>query len=335
MRFSVLNLAAPDRTFVRYRLDGFDDDWVPAKDRTAVFPRLSPGEYVLHAAASSGAGAWEEQAPLLRIVVAPAWWQRPWVRMLFVAAGIGVVAAIVRVWSLRRWRRRLENLEKERAVERERTRIAQDIHDDMGASLTRISLLSQSGGDGQTPMPGVLEQIYETTHAITRSMDEIVWAINPKFDDLESLVYYLTTFAQKFLSAARLKFRIDVPDTLPALAVTSQVRHHVFLCCKEALNNIVKHARATEVTLTVALADGVLTMIVADDGRGAEGMTGEAAAARIVSGHGIENLRQRMDELGGACSVEARAPQGTAITFSIPLVSPAVVKKHPPSQPAP
>jgi signal transduction histidine kinase len=331
VRFSVLNLTAPDRTFVRYRLEGFDDDWVLSRDRTAVYPRLPAGRYVLLVSASSGSGAWEEQAPVLTIVVRPAWWQSGWARVLFVLAGIGVVGAVVRAWSLRRWRRRLEKLEREQAVERERTRIAQDIHDDMGASLTRISLLSQSAGAGTAPPVDVLEQIYETTHAITRSMDEIVWAINPKFDDLESLVYYLTTFAQKFLSAAKLRFRLEAPDTLPAVAVNTQVRHHVFLCCKEAINNVVKHARATEVTLTVALADGVLTVSVADDGRGSKDAEPRGGAERILSGHGIGNMRQRMNELGGTCTVEMRAPQGTTIRFAIPLASTQAGKNDAPS----
>ena len=330
VRFSVLNLTAPDRTFVRYRLEGFDDDWVSAKDRVAVYPRLPPGRYVLHAAASDGTGVWEEQTALLTFRVVPAWWQSGWARALYVLAGFAAVTISVRVWLLRRWRRRVKQLEQEQAVERERTRIAQDIHDDIGASLTRISLLSQSAQHGRPPEPRVLEEIYETTHTITRSMDEIVWAINPKFDDLESLVYYLTTYAQKFLTVAKVRFRLEAPAALPAVPVTSQARHHVFLCCKEALNNVVKHAvGADEVTLTVSVEAGTVQIEIADNGGRLEPV-GEAksrgASSRVLSGHGVGNMTQRMRELGGTCSVEVRSTTGTVIRFSIPLAVPAPQK---------
>jgi signal transduction histidine kinase len=227
---------------------------------------------------------------------------------------------------------RLKKLEQEQAIERERTRIAQDIHDDIGASLTRISLLSQSTQQGQVPSPGVLEQIYETTHVITRSMDEIVWAINPKFDDLESLVYYLTTFAQKFLSAAKLRFRLDAPDALPAVVLNTQVRHHVFLCCKEALNNIVKHAGASEVTLGVAVDADMLRIAIADNGVGRVAQDHAKAAdvfQRVLSGHGLQNMQQRMHELGGTCVLEPGSMQGTVIRFSIPLRQPVARGKRP------
>ncbi len=326
VRFSVLNLTAPDRTAVRYRLEGFDDDWVVAKDRRAVYPRLPAGKYVLHASASNGGGAWDEQPPILTIVVTPAWWQSVWARVLFLLGGVAVVAAAVRAWLQVRWRRRLAKMEQERAIERERTRIAQDIHDDIGASLTRISLLSQSAGGGRTTPPDVLEQIYDTASTITRSMDEIVWAINPKFDDLESLVYYLTTYAQKFLAAAKVRFRLEAPDTLPAMSVNTQVRHHVFLCCKEALNNVVKHSGASEVTLTVVVESGVLRVEIADDGGGAQaevaGVGGrQEALLRVSAGNGLKNMRERMADLGGCCTVSARTPRGMMVRFEIPLAS--------------
>ena len=162
-------------------------------------------------------------------------------------------------------------MERQRALERERARIARDIHDDLGASLTRITLLSQSVRselESEHRAGADVDQIYSTARELTRSMDEIVWAVNPQHDTLDSLVTYLGRFAQHFLSAAGIRCRLDVPLDLPALALTAEIRHNVFLAFKEALHNVVKHAQATEVRLSLELRPEGFMLVIADNGRG-------------------------------------------------------------------
>lgn len=318
---SALNLTAPESVQVRFRLEGFDSDWIrQGADLFATYPRLPPGRYVFSTMASNGSGVWSSQPAQLLIRVVPAWWQTWWALATGILALITIVAIIVRAWSHRRLRLRLQRVEQDRAIEQERTRIARNIHDDVGASLTRISLLTQAALDESTAHSPTLEKIYESTRATTRSMDEIVWAVNPRHDNTESLVYYLGNFAQSFLGAAGIRCRLESPPHLPEATLTSQIRHHVFLCCKEALHNVVKHAAANEVVVHIALEEGVLVIRITDNGRGIVAPAGDSAAgAQAVSGDGLDNMRQRMAEIRGTCSIKRGPTGGTTVAFSVPL----------------
>ena len=252
------------------------------------------------------------------MIVPPRWWQSIWFRLGAVAAVTAALTLIIRAWSHRRLRRRIANLERDTDVARVRARIAQDIHDEVGASLTRISLLTQTSAPN-SPDAENLERIDETAREVTRSLDEIVWAVNPHHDSLESFVNYLTEFAQKFLGAARIRCRLVIPPQVPAIALPSEMRHDLFLCCREALNNVVKHAGASEVTLRLAIAGTTLVVTIADNGRGLPAEPATSPAERISSGHGRRNLMDRMHRLGGACVVESVLAGGTSVTLTAPL----------------
>jgi len=324
-RFSVLCLATPERVRTRYRLDGFDDDWLIAPPGHAVsYPRLPPGTYRFNVSAALGDGSGAESHDALEFTVVPPWWQTLWFRLFLGVAALAMAVVTARIWSHRRLRTRLEKLERESAIERERTRIAQNIHDDLGASLTRISLLTQHAQHDAAGAAAHFEKIYGSVTEITRSMDEIVWAVNPKYDDLESLAYYLGNFAQSFLSVAGIRCRLDMPAHLPASALTSQIRHHLFLCCKEALNNVVKHAHADAVTLTLVVADARVTISIADNGRGLPPPSVESSPSpdRPAGGNGLDNMRRRMAAIGGSCDIVPAAGSGTTVRFSVSLFSP-------------
>jgi signal transduction histidine kinase len=234
------------------------------------------------------------------------------------------------LWATRRrLRRKLELLERQRAIERERARIARDIHDDLGASLTRITMLSQSVRAELEQEPQAaddVDQIYRTARELTRAMDEIVWAVNPQHDTLDSLVTYLGRFAQNFLSAAGLRCRLDVPLHLPTWALTAEVRHNVFLAFKEALNNIVKHARASEVRLSLELLPERFVLVIADNGQGFEPLplnahpAGSVDAARAASGNGRVNMNKRLEEIGGSCEWVTAPHEGTRVRLGVPGV---------------
>jgi signal transduction histidine kinase/ligand-binding sensor domain-containing protein len=318
IKFSILCLSAPRRVHAEFRLDGFDSDWISAGgSNVASYPRLRPGVYTFQVRAGIGGTEQNQVTDTVKIEVQAPWWQAAW----FVAAAVVVVVlaigATVRVWSTRRLRRRLRELEREHAVERERTRIAQNIHDDVGAGLTHISLLTQSALVDNAPEK--LNRIYEATREITRSLDEIVWAANPTHDTLESFAEYLASNAQRFLHAANIRCRLDFPVQLPSQTVPSQVRHHLFLCCREAINNVVKHAHATSVLIQLSVRPVELTVVIADDGRGFQA-TGKPDPARTNSGNGLHNMQQRMTELGGTCAITAGPEgRGTTVTLSAPI----------------
>jgi signal transduction histidine kinase len=211
-------------------------------------------------------------------------------------------------------------MERQRAIERERSRIARDIHDDLGASLTRITLLSQTAGDELSDQEMVethLQRIYAIARELTKAMDEIVWAVSPQHDTLDSLVTYLGRFAQDFTSAAGVRCRIDMPTDLPPWPVTAEVRHNLFLALKEALHNVVKHAQAREIKIGLHSRARGFTLLVEDDGKGFDPTALENGAPRLVGGHGLKNMRLRLEEIGGQCEFESRPGAGTRICFHV------------------
>jgi signal transduction histidine kinase len=200
-------------------------------------------------------------------------------------------------------------------LHKERARIAKDIHDDLGANLTQITLLSELARQDMTAPEkagGHVDKISSTARQVMKSLDEIVWAVNPRNDTLPHLVDYLGQFTLDFLRAPGIRCRLDLPEHPPALNVPADIRHNLFLAVKEALNNIVKHAGATEVRLGVDVSNGKLRVMVRDDGHGFEQSPDNAWA------DGLRNMRQRMGEIGGDCAIESHAGQGTTITFDVP-----------------
>src|SRR5439155_22284485 len=164
--------------------------WVTGgSSRVATYPRLPTGHYRFVASATIGDTGDEASSASVAFEVLPQWWQTWWFRILLVGAGLAAFGFGARTWSNRRLRRKLEALERQTAIERERTRIARNIHDDLGASLTRISFLAQNAQHEAPQAAAHFEKIYASATEITRAMDEIVCAVNAKFDDLESLAY--------------------------------------------------------------------------------------------------------------------------------------------------
>jgi len=224
--------------------------------------------------------------------------------------------------------RRLNAELEQRALERERTRIARDIHDDLGASLTRISMLSQTIRSEVAELPQAaadLDQIHSTAREITRAMDEIVWAVNPKYDTLDSLATYLGRFAGHYLGTAGIRCRLHVPVDLPPLALSAEVRHNVFLAFKEALHNVVKHAHATEVSVSLELRPTGFELQVVDNGCGfqRQGAPPMAAAdgSRPACGNGLVNMQKRLEEIGGRCDWETAPGEGTRAKFNVAIRS--------------
>jgi ribose transport system permease protein len=205
----------------------------------------------------------------------------------------------------------------QQVVERERVRIARDIHDEIGASLTQIALLSElAKSDLAKPeqAKGHLDEVFSTAQSLTRALDEIVWAVNPAGDTLEHFAAHLCAFAPRFLHAAGVSCRLDVPDELPSIQLPASVRHHLHLAVKESLHNIAKHAQATEVWLRLKLAPGTITLILEDNGRGFQ-----PSSDSIPGADGLGNLRNRMGEIGGSFGQQSQSGRGTITTLIAPL----------------
>ena len=320
--FTALSFTSPDRVRFRYRLEGLNRGWIEAGTlRSVRYNFLPPGHYTFQVTACNNDGVWNERGAELALDVEPRFYETWLFRVLVVMALIASIVIAVRRVGLRKLRRKLEIAERQRAVERDRARIAKDIHDDLGAGLTHISLLSElARRDSVENIHNHVGQISEMSRELTLSMDEIVWAIDPHNDSLDSLVTYVTKFAQEYLGVAGIRCRLDLPAELPGHPLRAEVRHNLFLAIKETLNNIVKHAHASEVWLRLALEPHAFTLSIEDNGCGiASGdKIGEASkSGRISSGHGLENLRKRLETIGGHCIITSETGKGTKVAMRV------------------
>jgi signal transduction histidine kinase/ligand-binding sensor domain-containing protein len=319
--FTAPTFIAPENVRFRYRIEGLDEDWIESGTRrSATYLRVPAGEYVFHVTACNSAGIWNEQGTTITLTVPPFLWDRWPVRAVCVILfTMGVIAA-VRYVSFRRLRFKLLRLEQETSLQRERARIAQDLHDDIGASLTHIALLSElAQKDFEKPFQAKkhIDEIFRSARTVVRSLDQIVWTINPRNNTLELFVAFLCTYAPDYLRSAKVRCRLDVPMDVPSIPLPPEVGHHLYLAIKESLRNVVKHAGATEVWLRLQLAEETVTLVVEDNGRGFE-IDGKVAAGA----DGLDNLNRRLTEIGGRCEYRSEHGKGTIITLTAPLKNP-------------
>ena len=317
-RYTALSLVAPERNHFKYQLEGLERGWVEAgAQRVATYPHLPAGHYRFRVTACNNDGVWNETGAAVGFVVRPAFWQTWWFVSLAVVVVLGGGGWSVRYASVWRLRRKLHLLEEKHAVEKERTRIAQDIHDELGANLTRIALLTEVGQKNRDQPEAVaanLSKISTTAREAVRAMDAIVWAVNPRNDSLDHFANYVSQFAEEFFRPTSIRCRLDVPADLPEQPLSTEARHHLFLAVKEALNNVVRHSGASEVWLRLGMANGELQITVADNGRGIV-----PPAANGARHDGLDNIRQRVEGLGGRFELRSRPSSGTSLLLHLPL----------------
>jgi signal transduction histidine kinase len=249
-----------------------------------------------------------------------------WQRKLFVGLTMGglllAVGTTVRLLERRRSQTQIRRLEKESAVATERARIARDIHDDLGASLTKIHKLAEmldQLGDSQAGSNQYSKIISHTARDTIQTMDEIVWAVNPKNDTLKEMADYLVFFVEDFLRPSGIACKLDVPLSLPDIPITAEVRHNLFMVAKEALNNAVKHAAASQITFDLNYSALKLRVEITDNGRGFR--LDETAK----TGDGLENMRRRMLAIGGELNIKSDPGQGTAVQLQVLLPAVRIV----------
>ena len=323
--YTGLSFVVPEKVRFKYRLEGLEADWVDAGNaRHIKYSYVPPGHYVFHVIACNNDEVWNEEGARLEVTLLPYFWQTLLFRIAMGAVALAIVGGGVWFDTRRRMRRKVERAERQRAIERERARIAKDIHDDLGASLTRITMLCQTArADLDQPQQAAedLDRIYATARELTRTMDEIVWAVNPQHDTLDSLATYLGRFAQDYLRVAGIRCRLAVPLHLPAWPLTAEVRHNLFLAFKEALHNVVKHAGAAEARISLTLEAGGFRLTVEDDGHGFVPEDGAASPSsepdRAASGNGLANMQRRLAEIQGRCEVQSRLGKGTKVVFVV------------------
>ena len=327
IEYTALSLAAPGKVRFKYRLRGLEKEWIDAgPKRTASYSHLPPGKYTFQVIACNNDGVWNMTGQSLALMVEPFFWQTWWFQILSGLLAASIIALLVRNSTRRRMQRKLDELEYERGIERERMRIAQDLHDDIGSTLTRISMLSQtSGADLQSSdrTAAVLSGINRATLKVTQTLDEIVWAVNPRHDRLDSLVSYISRLAQETLAEAGVSCHTDLPVELPAWRIAAPVRHNILLAFKEVLNNIIKHSGANHVEIALVLHTAGLTLSIQDNGAGKRGKNEDSSGPnRVLGGNGLDNIRQRLAEIGGKADFVRSSEQGWRVIFTLDQLNP-------------
>lgn len=314
LELSVRSFLSPENVQLMHRLDPLDSAWITtAKTRTARYPHLPAGTYTFRAKAAAAASDWSPPVSLT-FTVRPYWWQSVWFRLILLAALMLMACSLVNRIYTAPLRRRAEVLKRESVLEHERLRIARDLHDQIGANLTQISLLSelvQKDGDPRAHLPALAHSAREAVTAL----DGIVWAVDPRHDTLASLLDYTGQQAVDMVRAAGLRCRVDFPQAVPERRLHADFRHHLHLMVREAVNNAVKHSGAAEVTLHAELLPESLRLVIRDDGRGFD-------PGLITPGHGLANLQERARTLGGICEISCKAGSGTTVACDLPWPAP-------------
>ena len=285
----------------------------PTTDPNFNFINLAPGRYRLHVRADFPEAMYLPATFNYDFVIMPPWWQTWWFLGLAALLVIGGVVAAIRFYYRRKLEVQRTALEKRQAIEKERTRIATDMHDDLGAGLSRIKFLSETIGikkQQQIPFEEDITSIRQYSHEMIDKMGEIVWALNERNDTVSDLLAYTRAYAMDYLSQHGVGCTVELPDALPGTFISGEIRRNVFLSVKELLHNVVKHSQAGNVKMAMRCEKNLLVSI-SDDGIGFD-----MSNLRPYS-NGLKNVQKRMADVSGTVVIESG--NGTKISLSLPV----------------
>ncbi|MDB6024524.1 MAG: hypothetical protein JWM68_747 [Verrucomicrobiales bacterium] len=315
IHYTALSFRASEKNRFKYKLIGVDPNWVDAGTRRiAYYNNIRPGNYSFHVVACNNDGVWNSSGANVHLTLQPHYWQTWWFKSFAIIGSLSVAAAMARYVTRKLMARKLDRLEQQHAIEKERTRIAQDMHDDLGSRLSAVLLLSgraQQAGSPPQEVQSSLQKISTTVRGLVDSLDAIVWAVNPANDSLDRFAFYMYEYVQMYLEAAEIEFTLDVPDELPSHPLPSEVRHNLYLVVKESLNNVVKHSGATHVWFRLKVDGQALRIVIEDNGRGV------ADTQSSLFGNGLQNMEKRMRTIRGDFELKTGDRKGTQIWLRV------------------
>lgn len=300
-----------DRVRYRYRLLGLDEKWVEAGARQqALFTNLKPGNYRFQVIAANHHGVWNESGATCAFYIAPFFHETWWFYLGCAGTALAIVGGFV-IWRLRELTR-IHRLEGQAAIAAERSRIAQDLHDGLGADLTRMGTLADLASDAPAEVSRVqLRKLAQSSREATRGLRDLIWMANPANDTLESFLDRLCLIAEDFLRDAQIRCRFSLAPDLPPLPLSLEQRRNLLLVAREALNNVVKHSGASEVCIAAQRRAGHLELSIQDNGRGFDSGVVRPGAL------GLTGMRQRIESLGGNFHLESASGNGTRIGIQL------------------
>jgi len=311
--FGEINYIKPGQNLYAYKLAGLEDRWIYTTRNNVSYDNLAPRKYTLYVKAQNSSGLWSKTV-MMPVLISPPFWGTWWFRILAFAVVSSMVFFAIRFVAQRNLREQILTLEKEQAIEKERNRIARDMHDDLGSGLTKIAILSeltQARIANSKPASAQLETISAVSREMVDSLQNIVWLLNPKNDSLESLALYIRRYVNNFFESSGILPVFEFPEDTAHTRLSEEQRRNIFLVVKEACNNTLKHSGATTVVIKLSLQAGELQLALIDNGKGFDTET----VGRLSNG--LRNMLNRAAQAGGEFTVLSRPGAGTTVALVI------------------
>ena len=299
--FSAFNYVHSKKNRFAYKLEPYDKDWryTDAAIRFATYTNIDPGEYIFRVIGSNNDGVWNEEGAYIKLIIAPPYWQTWWFRLLCTLAAVMILYAIY-----------YNRLQKLRDILRIRNKIASDLHDDLGATLSSISIMSelvnQQVKDQSPEASSLLEKIGNSSRNMIESVNDMVWAINPQNDNFENIIKRMRGFAAEILAARDIAFHFDFDKNLVQSKLKMEMRRNFYLIFKEAVNNAAKYSGAANTYVMIWNRENNLKMTIRDDGSGFEMKT-------VKAGNGLTNMQQRAELMKARFNLESIPGKGTIV----------------------
>lgn len=316
--FSVLDLTNPSGNRYKYKMDGFNKDWIDAgTTNEATYTNLSSGQYTFRVFGCNSSNVWSELPASIEIIIHPPWWASWWFRICILITVMGGIYLF--------YQYRLRQALKIQAI---RNHIAADLHDEIGSTLSSISLASsliqQKIKSNEPDVNVLLNNINNNSENIMESMSDIVWAVNVKNDRFDSVVNRIRAFAFEILEPQNIQIHFDIQPQVNLLELNMQQRKNVYLIVKEAINNVAKFSNCKNFWLNIDYLNRRLSISINDDGKGfeysqnVEGINLHKPDEDIIknfSGNGLYNMQKRAEDLNGKFSISSTPNKGTLIEF--------------------
>jgi signal transduction histidine kinase len=317
IRFTANSFVAPEKIRFKFKLEGHDADWreVDGQERRAFYTNLRSGKYTFRVTAGNNHGYWNGAGDSVAFSVAPYFYET-WRFRLFCALGVVASAAGIQSYRLR-WQQRVLRAEHVSGLEQQRTRIARDLHDDLGAQLTGLALRSELLRQQADPAASEpLAEIADAARSLAGRMGELVWALNPTCDTWRSFSSFVCEQVEAWAEQTAIACTVETPEPALDFIMRAESRHHLALVLREALNNVARHSAATRATVRVETSAEGITLIIRDGGRGFE--PGAGVIKNTTGGNGLRNMRERIEELGGIFELETSPGGGTCVRAFVP-----------------
>ena len=309
IEFTGVSYIKPDQNRYFYKLSGIDTNWNITYKNSVAYANLSPGNYNFKVKTQNYAGIMSAEK-IIHFIIHPPYWRTWWFRTIIAVTSLFLLFILIRYISQRNLKMKILQIEKEAAVEKERNRIAQDMHDDLGSGLTKIAILSELA-ESKLKHPEEastqLKRIADSSRDMVDSLQDIIWMLNTENDRLDMLAEYIKEYATKYVEHSEISLSFDYPKYIEPVKLSEVKRRNIFLAVKEALNNISKYAGAKNINIRLGLQKNNFFFSISDDGKGFD-------TKRIRTfGNGIKNMHARMEQSGGACTIDSIPDKGTTV----------------------